>query len=178
MKTYLIVDGYNVIHYWAEGKGIEDIRLEEAREHLIHRLGSFSGLKGYETILVFDAYSQDDVTHEEYRSGIQIVFTGKNQTADSYIEKLVYRLPRPYTVKVVTSDYTLQRLVLANGGERISSRELLEEMAFTGKTVRKNYPQIAEKDRNRLNDKNRIEDYMDDEVLSAMRRMRKGTTED
>lgn len=177
MKSYLIIDGYNVIHYWAEMEGITTLHLEEAREDLISRLGSYSGLKGYETVLVFDAYSQDEDLHEESRSGIRIVFTGKNQTADSYIEKLVYQLPKPYTVRVVTSDYTLQRLVLANGGERISSRELIEEMTATRQNVRKTYPRLSMEARQTINDRNRIEDYMDDAVLSVMKKLRKGNEE-
>ncbi|MDO4287698.1 MAG: NYN domain-containing protein [Eubacterium sp.] len=173
-KTYLIVDGYNVIHHWAEGEKIEQIRLEEAREDLIHALNSYSGYMDYETILVFDAYSQEDQElREERRGRIRVVFTEKNKTADSYIEKLVYSLPKPYTVKVVTSDYTLQRMVLAGGGERISSREFLEDIQYSKKRMARHA-----KTRGEITDSNKLEDYMSDTVLRKMKKMRKGSMED
>ena len=65
IKTYLIVDGYNVIHHWAEMEGLTDFSLEEAREDLIEQLNSYSGLMGYETVLVFDAYSQENAERRE-----------------------------------------------------------------------------------------------------------------
>lgn len=91
IKTYLIVDGYNVIHHLAEMEGLTDFNLEEAREDLIEQLNSYSGLMGYETVLVFDAYSQENAERrEEIRGRIKVVFTEKNKTADTYIEKLVF----------------------------------------------------------------------------------------
>ena len=100
IKTYLIVDGYNVIHHWAEMEGLTEFSLEEAREDLIEQLNSYSGLMGYETVLVFDAYSQESgPRREEIRGRIKVVFTEKNKTADTYIEKLVFSLPKPYTLK-------------------------------------------------------------------------------
>ena len=173
IKTYLIVDGYNVIHHLAEMEGLTDFNLEEAREDLIEQLNSYSGLMGYETVLVFDAYSQENAERrEEIRGRIKVVFTEKNKTADTYIEKLVFSLPRPYTVKVVTSDYTLQRVVLANGGERVPSRELIQAMAESAKQVRKQYRRTESDTRNKL------EDYMDDEVLAVMKELRTGNVED
>lgn len=173
MKTYLIVDGYNVIHHIAEKEGLVDFNLEEARENLIERLNSFSGLMGYETVLVFDAYSQEKRKRsEEIRGRVKVVFTEKNKTADSYIEKLVFELPKLYTVKVVTSDYTLQRVVMAAGGERIPSRELLNEMDEASKEAGQRYHKPT------LSEGNKLSDYMDDEVLAVMKALRKGNVEE
>ena len=58
MKTILIVDGYNVIHGSDDLKRLSEIQLEEARVQLINDLNGYSGFKGWETILVFDAYQQ------------------------------------------------------------------------------------------------------------------------
>lgn len=173
MKTYLIVDGYNVIHHIAEKEGLTNFNLEEARENLIEALNSFSGLMGYETVLVFDAYAQEKRKRsEEIRGGITVVFTEKNKTADSYIEKMVFELPKVYTVKVVTSDYTLQRMVMAAGGERMPSRELILEMEKATKQAGQRYHKPL------LSEGNKLEDYMDDEVLAVMKQLRKGNVED
>jgi len=166
MKTLLIVDGYNVIHGSEDLKRLSDIQLEEAREKLIEDLNGYSGFKGWETILVFDAYRQESFDNrEEIRGRVKVVFTKKNKTADTYIEKLVYSLPKAYTVFVVTSDYTLQRMVLASGGERVPTRELIEDMALTLKKFRQE-KKIPQKQHSTL------KDFMDEETLEKFRAMR------
>ncbi|KNZ42792.1 NYN domain-containing protein [Acetobacterium bakii] len=166
MKTLLIVDGYNVIHGSEDLKRLSDIQLEEAREKLIEDLNGYSGFKGWETILVFDAYQQESFDdREEIRGRVKVVFTKKNKTADTYIEKLVYSLPKAYTVFVVTSDYTLQRMVLASGGERVPTRELIEDMALTLKKFRQE-KRIPQKQQSTL------KDFMDEETLEKFRAMR------
>ena len=63
-------------------------------------------------------------------------------------------------------------MVLANGGERVPSRELIQAMAESAKQVRKQYRRTESDTRNKL------EDYMDDEVLAVMKELRKGNVED
>ena len=56
MKTYLVIDGYNVIH---AKPGIESETpgfLEREREELIARCANYAALREYETTLVFDAW--------------------------------------------------------------------------------------------------------------------------
>lgn len=167
MKRILIVDGYNVIHGSEDLKRLSDIQLEEAREKLIEDLIGYSGFKGMETILVFDAYHRSSLEkREEIRGNVKVVFTEKNKTADTYIEKLVFGLPKAYTVQVVTSDYTLQRMVLANGGERIPSRELLEDMALTKRNFRE------AKKKNLQKPGVNLTDFMDEETLKKFNEMR------
>jgi len=167
MKTMLIVDGYNVIHGCEDLKRLSDIQLEEAREKLIEDLNGYAGFKGWETILVFDAYRQDSLDkREEIRGHIKVVFTEKNKTADTYIEKLVFGLPKAYTVLVVTSDYTLQQMVLASGGERVPTRELIEDMALTLKKFREDKKKSPQKQGLTLTD------FMDEETLKQFRAMR------
>ncbi len=168
MKTYLIVDGYNVIHQLAQNKGKEGFNLEDAREDLVHRLGDYSGYMGYKTVLVFDAYTQEDIENREERRGnITLVFTGKDITADSYIERMVYQLPKMVPVKVVTSDNALQQMVMALGGERISSRELLLAMTQSKKAL----PKAMAKGEG--NHGNRISEHMKEDVFETLERLRR-----
>lgn len=93
MKTILIVDGYNVIHGSDDLKRLSEIQLEEARVQLINDEMATVASAIWETILVFDAYQQQSLEKREEMVGrIKVVFTEKNKTADSYIEKLVYSL--------------------------------------------------------------------------------------
>lgn len=167
MKTILIVDGYNVIHGSDELKRLSEIQLEEARVKLIDDLNGYSGFKGWETILVFDAYQQQSLEKREEMVGrIKVVFTEKNKTADSYIEKLVYSLPNSYNVRVVTSDYTLQRMVMGSGAERVPTRELIEDMVITLKKFRIDNKKGEEKQGNKLSD------FMDKDTLDQFKKMR------
>lgn len=167
MKTILIVDGYNVIHGDAELEDLSKIKLEEARERLIHLLAGYGGFKGIDIILVFDAYKHDSHFDREITMGkMTIVYTEKNKTADTYIEKLVFDLPRLYTVKVVTSDYTLQRMVLASGAIRIAARELMEEVRAMGQEV------AASKDKRPERTKLQLQDFMDEQTLAKFKAMR------
>lgn len=167
MKTILIVDGYNVIHGSDELKRLSEIQLEEARVKLINDLNGYSGFKGWETILVFDAYQQQSLEKREELVGrIKVVFTEKNKTADTYIEKLVYSLPNSYTVRVVTSDFTLQQMVLANGAERVPVRELILDMETTLKNFRDNKKKSVQKQGVKLSD------FLDADTLDQFNKMR------
>ncbi|WP_207725075.1 NYN domain-containing protein [Acetobacterium paludosum] len=167
MKTILIVDGYNVIHGSEDLQRLSEIQLEEARVKLIDDLNGYSGFKGWETILVFDAYQQQSLEKkEEIHGRIKVVFTEKNKTADAYIEKLVYSLPNAYTIRVVTSDYTLQRMVLASGAERVPSRELIEDMARTLKKFHDEKKKSLEKQGVTLSE------FMDADTLEKLKEMR------
>jgi predicted RNA-binding protein with PIN domain len=167
MKTILIVDGYNVIHGSDDLKRLSEIQLEEARVQLINDLNGYSGFKGWETILVFDAYQQQSLEKREEMVGrIKVVFTEKNKTADSYIEKLVYSLPKAYSVRVVTSDFTLQQMVMASGAERVPVRELIQDMEATLKNFRDDKKKSVQKQGVKLSD------FLDAETLDQFNKMR------
>jgi hypothetical protein len=167
MKTILIVDGYNVIHGSEDLKRLSEIELEEARVKLISDLNGYSGFKGWETILVFDAYLQQSLEKREELVGrIKVVFTEKNKTADTYIEKLVYSLPKAYSVRVVTSDFTLQQMVMASGAERVPVRELIQDMEAVVKKFRDDKKKSVQKQGLKLSD------FMDAETLDQFNKMR------
>ncbi len=162
MKPVLIVDGYNVIHQRAELEKRAVFDLEDERDALIHRLANYSGFKGYETILVFDAYTREDPkTREEERSGITVVFTGRDITADAYIERRVVKLlgdtPEKRRrsrrlVEVVTSDGAVQQMVLGSGAVRTPSRELIRAMDEIGETAPRRDSAAAAAPHQRLSD--------------------------
>ena len=128
MRPLLIVDGYNVIGAWKEVKK-RGWSIDEARDQLLHQLLDYAACMGEEVVLVFDGYQSDKrtATVEEF-SLLQMVFTKRGETADSYIERLVAQTPRYRTVRVATSDGHEQAMVLGSGATRMTSRELLREM--------------------------------------------------
>lgn len=168
---YIVVDGYNVINAW---RGIIDVKndtLEECRDRLLNMLSNYQGYSNANIIVVFDAHLQDEwQTKTEKFDNLTVVFTKKNQTADSYIERLVYELSNEYTIGVVTSDYLEQRIVLTGGGARITPREFLAIVLNAGK-----YAQTASQDTDASNfARNTIQTNISPELAKILDNMRKG----
>ena len=123
--TCLIVDGYNMIYDWSDLQKLIREDIEMARDQLIHYLVNYTGYKNWKLLLVFDAYRIKSNTSRNYSKGnTTIVYTRYNQTADSYIEKIVPELKKEYQIIVATSDGLIQNSILAQGATRISAREL------------------------------------------------------
>lgn len=133
MKTYLFVDGYNIIGAWPELVALREESLEEARKKVIDYLTEYAAASGYETVLVFDGWrvkgNRGSVVENPY---MEILFTPEGVTADMAIERLVARLPKHQKIYVATSDRLEQETVLAQGGLRISAMEL-HRMVFAQK---------------------------------------------
>lgn len=169
-KTYLLIDGYNVIHAW---QMIEKWQgdMAAARDELLTITADYSAYRDQKAILVFDAPSVIGKESEEEISGVTIVFTDEDETADSYIERTAYRLVREGAeVFVVTSDALQQSVILGVGAYRISSREWKETVAQTRAQREKRW-QIRP-----LGDRSELAARLSDEVmekLEALRRMEK-----
>ena len=114
VKEYLFVDGYNIINSWESLKEKQKISLEDAR---------------IEIIVVFDAHLVKGNSGKEFTyKGIDVVFTKELETADHYIERTLDSLGRIKRIRVATSDWLEQQMVLSRGGTRISARELEVEI--------------------------------------------------
>ncbi len=128
-KSYLLVDGYNIIFAWDELKKIAQDSLESARGELVNRLAVYKVFSGYEIIVVFDAYKVKGNRGEiEKEQGITIVYTKEAQTADAYIEKAVRELTKQYNVTVATSDGLEQLIIFGSGAYRLPASHLEAEV--------------------------------------------------
>lgn len=78
-KTFLVVDGYNIINAWPRLKRVSDEDLELAREMLVAIIHEYSKIKDYEAHVVFDAYKVKG-KEEKYEDhhGVTIVYTKEN----------------------------------------------------------------------------------------------------
>lgn len=169
IKSYLIVDGYNIINAWDDLKYIAISDLEGAREKLIDMIIEYAEFTGRKAIIVFDAYNiKNSKETVENRKHIQVVYTKEHQTADSYIEKFITSLSKYDDVKVATNDYAEQQIVLGKGAARISSRELKLDLEHAKKSM---------KEKNSSNQKkiqrNWLEDRLDKETLSKLENIRR-----
>jgi predicted RNA-binding protein with PIN domain len=121
----LVVDGYNVIHSWADLRSFLDISLEDAREALVQRLAIYALVSGIEVTVVFDAHrsraAADSVQEAE---GVRVIFTAA-RSADHAIERLAYQARASGNpIEVATSDGFQRALLRGMGAAVIGAPEL------------------------------------------------------
>lgn len=135
-KEYLFIDGYNIINQWSYYKDMSR-NIENSRIKLIELLVEYQAYRGIKVIIVFDAHLvKGSLEKKEKVDGIEIVYTKEHETADSYIEKQIDKIGRYERVQVATSDNSIQQIVLARGGTRISAQEMIMELENTKKNIR------------------------------------------
>lgn len=168
MSEYLLVDGYNIINAWRDIFDVNNEPLEDCRDRLANILSNYQGLKKNNIILVFDAHlSKGAKEKEEIFDNMKIVYTKENETADNYIERFVHKLGNTHTIRVATSDYLEQTLVLSSGGIRMTPRELRAELEAASVAIGK----ITAP--NRIN-RNLIESHIDPKMLEKLEELRRG----
>ena len=171
-KEYLLVDGYNIIFAWEDLKELAAVNIDGARERLMDILCNYQGFKKSTLILVFDAYKvKGNPGSVETYHNIHVVYTKEAETADQYIEKTVHEIGRKYRVTVATSDQLEQVIILGQGGQRLSARELLEDVIEVSHQIRETARQ------KRSSDKNYLFDHLDEETAARMERIRLGEEE-
>ncbi|MBQ7292758.1 MAG: NYN domain-containing protein [Clostridia bacterium] len=145
-RKLIIVDGYNLIFSHEELKKTAEYSLEKAREELMDILSNYVAYTKTELVLVFDAYlvkdgAGEDFTHDGYR----VVFTKHDETADSFIEKMMNELGPDYNVTVVTGDRLLQFSAVHSGVLRMTTDEFFDELTATGNRIIEFIRKLAEK---------------------------------
>ena len=135
-KSYLLVDGYNIIFAIDSLKKFAKNSLEDARHSLIQRMSVYKVFKDCEVIIVFDAYKVKGNRGEiEKVDDVTIVYTKESQTADAYIEKAAKDLAKNYNVTVATSDGTEQLIIFGSGAYRMPASHLENELLNVEKGV-------------------------------------------
>ncbi len=120
----VIIDGYNQIFSWDAFKKLDQKDIASARDQLIDWVSNYQGYRNCRVLLVFDAYRVKNSEARNYkRGGLEIIYTQYNQTADSYIERIVSELKKEYQLTVASSDGLIQNSILAQGCQRMSARE-------------------------------------------------------
>lgn len=165
---YLVIDGYNVINAWRDIFDLRREPLEDSREKLLTMLSNYQGFKKVNIIVVFDAHMVKGSQEKNFfYDNLTVVFTKENITADNYIERFVHELGNTHVIRVVTSDYLEQTIVLSNGGIRVSPRELREEIFQTNKNMDSHHTTAKA-------EKNTIMSRMDPELLEKLEKLRRG----
>lgn len=144
--SYLLIDGYNIIHAWEDLKPLAKDNIDGARGKLLDILCNYQGIRGDHVIVVFDAYRvAGRIAKVEDYHNIHVVYTKEAETADQYIEKFAHEHARKYDVTVATSDNLEQIIVWGQGCRLLSARELLNDVreanTFMMESYKQNHPQ-------------------------------------
>lgn len=131
VRPLCYIDGYNVI---GDSERLQrEGDLESARRLLISDVVEFSHMRGWDCIVVFDAYNRKDRTSVSVETtpdgAVDVVFTGTS-TADTFIERAIYteveRAKRP--IWAVTNDRVLGSFSEGKGAHRIPCAHFIREI--------------------------------------------------
>ncbi len=132
----LIIDGYNMIFSWDIFKEYRQDELAISRQKLLDILYNYQGYTNEKMIVVFDGYRVKDNLGTDYRKNdMEVVYTHSNETADAYIERLVYENKNLYDMTVATSDGLIQNAIFAQGAKRMSAREFYQQIKYVNQQI-------------------------------------------
>ncbi len=135
-RNLVIIDGYNLIYSDENLKNTSLFSLEKARDELMDLLSSYVSYTKTDLVLVFDAHLVKDGAGTEFvHDGYKVVFTKADQTADTYIEKMMHELGPDYSIRMVTNDRLLQFSAVHSGISRMTTKEFLEELTRVGNEI-------------------------------------------
>ncbi|HAN45530.1 MAG TPA: RNA-binding protein [Cyanobacteria bacterium UBA8156] len=150
-SSLLLVDGYNVIHAWQDLQQLQaQAGLADARRELSDLVASYVAFRGGEAVLVFDAYNQNTMANTEtVTSQLKVHYTERDETADTYIERLCAQRARHHLhhrlkTLVVTSDMAQHRTTTGYGAQWMSALQFRQEVHNTHRQIRR-----QERDRTR-----------------------------
>ena len=120
----VIVDGYNVIHAWPSLRDAKRKGLEYAREKLIHIMRRYQDFNDKNVSIVFDGSKRfDHIPFDQIETGINVIFSKNGKSADTVIERMIYKLPDKSKALVVTSDRLVRMMIGGMGARSVSAKE-------------------------------------------------------
>jgi hypothetical protein len=130
----LIVDGHSVIFAWPEIRALHARRTSLAREAVVKALTEYQDASGVHVVAVFDGKGAraNEATEP---GGIQVFYSGVDQTADDIIERLVAKYAGRHQITVVTSDHLEQMTVNAFGASWVPAENLPALIAEARQTL-------------------------------------------
>ncbi|MCR5691490.1 MAG: TetM/TetW/TetO/TetS family tetracycline resistance ribosomal protection protein [Eubacterium sp.] len=136
-EKFMLVDGYNIIFAWKDLAELAGDYIDGARGKLMDILCNYQGYKGFQLILVFDAYRvQNHKTEVIDYHNIKVVYTKEAETADQYIEKFAHQNGQKYDIIVATSDGLEQVIIRGAGCRLMSARDLEADVKRVEESLR------------------------------------------
>ncbi len=121
--SFLLVDGNNVIHAWPDLSDLHRRKRGSAHVELIRRLQGLMDFSDHRVVVVFDGTRETRI-EERSPGGVQVIYASRGETADDVIERLALKYVSTFRITVATDDVPEQDVVVAAGGEAISTTGL------------------------------------------------------
>ncbi len=135
MKSWLIIDGYNLIYKLPRGLPNLPQDMAGKRQFLLRMLDEMAGELAERVTVVFDG-AQGAASERISESGtapefspVEILFSPLGKTADTVIEQMVCSAKHPENITVVTSDRPEIDNIIAAGAEAMSGAMFLDQLA-------------------------------------------------
>lgn len=125
----ILVDGYSLLHRWAELAPGRPRHSEAARAELIRRLTLYQDATGTPVTVVFDGTARRGRAEAQpAHSAVEVLFSPPGRTADDLIERAALRFAALGQVRVVTDDMAEAQTVLGGGGWVCSCSQFIREV--------------------------------------------------
>ena len=133
-RTYLLVDGNNIVHAWPELKDLLQRDKGLAHEKLRQLLEHYQDVSGVRVVLVFDGRDEHmEAQQNRDEHEVQVFYSDSSHTADDIIERLSAKYAERYQITVATNDLAEQSIVYSLGAEVISAEGLRQQLeSFQG----------------------------------------------
>ncbi len=158
----LLIDGHNVIYAIEKYRRCKDEEaMPAAIECLIQDLINLSGSGDADLIVVFDGRGGGSA--EQVAPRLTVMFSATSQSADSVIERLVFKSASEREITVCTADYAQQKVIWRQGVRRLFPAGLMDLMSEAAEEAR-----VQPRGDRSL----RLEDRLPDSVRASLKEMR------
>jgi predicted RNA-binding protein with PIN domain len=168
-KQIYIIDGYNLMSLLKKGKHIRGDSFEDQRLSFIHLMEDFASHKNARLTLVFDGVKHgDNMGSKGSNKDLEVIYTNKGESADEYIERMIYQFGHKKNLLIVTSDYAQQKIASGKGVYRKSAREILLEII----SMRSGVSSVIDSSRNSKDFS--ISRRLSGDILAKLEKIRRG----
>lgn len=169
MAMNYLIDGYNVLHHSALLAPLAREDFETARDALVEKVARFCAATGEHATIVFDGRGRQSNALEPLPGvqGLQIVYSSKQHSADTLIERRVYTAKDRKAIIVVTGDHGIQNLCSGLGALTMRPDTFLD-------TVREVSADLssAAKATVQAGEVGTLEDRLDEDVIQRLHKLR------
>lgn len=134
MSSYLIIDGYNLIHRIPGLLKALNKSIDFGRDELFGMAAAYCDHNNSEGIIVYDGKRTQRTVE---RGNPMVVFSKRGESADSVIESFIYQLKDRSQARVVTDDRAVTNMVTGMGAFTMSARLFDKEARQALESIRK-----------------------------------------
>ena len=170
MPSTYYIDGYNVIHHSSLLKPLAVQNFEAARDALIEKVGRFCAATGSLAKIVFDGRGRQiqPLSPSLQYPGLEVLYSPGHQSADTVIERIVYKSPNRRNVIVVSADRGIRDLCRGLNALVMEPDNFLASVREADTDTRITLERIGRPD-----SLLRVEERLDDAALAKLAKIRR-----